>query len=172
MTSHLFVCLFIYLFFIHSFIHSLIHLKYCLFIFRARRREREREGDKHWCVRETAPSVASHTPPSGDLAHNPGTCPAWEWKQWPFGLQAGTQSTEPCQPEGRVIYLKCISEQIKSFLIIYFSPILLCGHNIVEINSTSLHLYFIILLNVELNYGIVVMNSTCTKRLEIKSNSW
>ena len=27
-----------------------------------------REGEKHHCV------VVSHMPPTGDLAHNPGTC--------------------------------------------------------------------------------------------------
>ena len=40
-----------------------------LFIFRDRGREREREGEKYQCV------VASHAPPAGDLAHNPGMCP-------------------------------------------------------------------------------------------------
>ena len=40
-----------------------------LFIFRERGREGEREGEKHQCV------VASRTPPTGDLAHNPGMCP-------------------------------------------------------------------------------------------------
>ena len=51
-----------------------------------------RKGEKHQCV------VASHVPPSGDLTHNPGTCPDWESNQRPFGSQAGTQSTEPHQP--------------------------------------------------------------------------
>ena len=37
-------------------------------------------------------------PPTGDLAHNPGMCPDWESNQWPFGTQAGAQSTEPHQP--------------------------------------------------------------------------
>ena len=31
--------------------------------------EGEREGEEHQCV------VASHTPPTGDLAHNPGMSP-------------------------------------------------------------------------------------------------
>ena len=43
-----------------------------LFIFREEGREGEREGEKHQCV------AASHTPPSGDLAHNPDMCPDWE----------------------------------------------------------------------------------------------
>ena len=43
-----------------------------LFIFRQRGREGERKGEKHQCV------VASHAPPTGDLAPNPGICPDWE----------------------------------------------------------------------------------------------
>ena len=37
-------------------------------IFRERRREGKREGDRH-------PSVSSHRPPTGDPARNPGMCP-------------------------------------------------------------------------------------------------
>ena len=45
--------------------------KKILFIlfFRERGRERERAGEKHWCV------VASWAPPTGDLSRNPGMCP-------------------------------------------------------------------------------------------------
>ena len=64
-----------------------------LFIFRERGGEGEREGDKRQCV------VASHTPPTGDLAHNPGMCPDQKSNWQPFGSQASTQSTEPSQPE-------------------------------------------------------------------------
>ena len=42
-------------------------------------------------------TVASHTPPTGDLARNTGLCPDWELNQRPFGSQAGTESTEPHQ---------------------------------------------------------------------------
>ena len=35
-------------------------------------RQRGREGEKHQCV------AASHVPPTGDLASNPGMCPDWE----------------------------------------------------------------------------------------------
>ena len=59
-------------------------LKIYLFTFR----EKGWEGDKHW-------QVASHTPPTGDLAHNPGMCPDWESNWWLFCAQAGAQSTEP-----------------------------------------------------------------------------
>ena len=41
-----------------------------LFIFRERGKEEERE--KHQCV------VATHMPPTGDLACNPDMCPDWE----------------------------------------------------------------------------------------------
>ena len=41
-------------------------------MFRQKGREGEREGKEHHCV------VASHAPPTGDLAHNPGVCPDWE----------------------------------------------------------------------------------------------
>ena len=56
-------------------------------------RERGREGEKHHRM------VASFTPPTGDLAHNPGMCPDWESNRQPFGAQAATQSTEPHQPD-------------------------------------------------------------------------
>ena len=60
-------------------------------IFRERRTEEESEGEKNW-------SVASCTPPTRDLARNPGMCPNRELNWWLFGSQAGTQSTEPHQP--------------------------------------------------------------------------
>ena len=60
----------------------------------------ERKGENHQCV------VASHTPPSGDLACNPDMCPEWESNQRPFGSQAGAQSTEPHQP-GLTAFLLC-----------------------------------------------------------------
>ena len=48
-------------------------------------------------------------PPTGDLAHNPGMCPGWESNWRPFGSQAGTQSTEPHQPELLVFILHLTS---------------------------------------------------------------
>ena len=72
---------------------SNIFLKiFYLCIFRQKEREGDREGEKHQCV------VASHTPPTGNLACNPGMCPDWELNWWPFGSKAGAQSTEPHQP--------------------------------------------------------------------------
>ena len=43
-------------------------LRFYLFIFRERGKERERGGEKHQLV-------ASRTPATRDLAHNPGMCP-------------------------------------------------------------------------------------------------
>ena len=63
-----------------------IYLRFCLFLERGR--EGEREEQKRQCV------VASHAPPTGDLAHNAGMCPDREWNRQPFGLQADVQSTE------------------------------------------------------------------------------
>ena len=54
--------------------------RFYLFIFRERRREGEREGEKHQCV------VASHEAPTGDLPHNPVMCSDWELNQQPFGV--------------------------------------------------------------------------------------
>ena len=42
-------------------------------------------------------SVASHTHPTGNLAHNPGMCPDWESNWRPFGLQGIAQCTDPYQ---------------------------------------------------------------------------
>ena len=66
-------------------------LRFYLSIFRKRGKEGEREGEKHW-------SVVSHTPPSRDMAPNPGMYPNQELNRWPPGLQAGTQSTGLHQP--------------------------------------------------------------------------
>ena len=41
-------------------------MKIFIYLFLERRREGEREGEKHHCA------VASHIPPTRDLAHNPG----------------------------------------------------------------------------------------------------
>ena len=74
------------------FLFLYIFKRFYLFIFRERGSEGEKEVEKHQCV------VASHVPPTGDTACNPGICPDWELNQQPFGSQAGTQSTEPHQP--------------------------------------------------------------------------
>ena len=62
----------------------------CLFL--GMGREGKNKGERHLSV------VACHRPPTGDLAFNPGMCPAWESNWQPIGSQASTQSTEPHQP--------------------------------------------------------------------------
>ena len=60
-------------------------------MFRQRGREGERAGEKHQCV------ISSCALLTGDLTHNPGLCSDCELIWQPFGLQPGTQSTEPHQ---------------------------------------------------------------------------
>ena len=66
-----------------------------LYLFLERGKGREKERERSIDVQEIHQLVASPTCPTRDLAHNPGMCPELELNQRPFGLQAGTQSTEP-----------------------------------------------------------------------------
>ena len=68
------------------FIFIILFFKRFIYLLLERGEGREKEGEKHPCV------VASHMPPTGDLACNPGTCPHWESNRQYFGSQAGTQS--------------------------------------------------------------------------------
>ena len=54
-----------------------------VFIFRERRREGERQGEKHQWV------VASHVPPTGDLARTPGMCQGWNRQPFDSPQQPG-----------------------------------------------------------------------------------
>ena len=51
--------------------------KIFIYLFLDRGDGKLKEGEKHKCV------VASHVPPTGDLAGNPGICPDWELNQQP-----------------------------------------------------------------------------------------
>ena len=51
---------------------------------------------------------ASHAPPKGDLAHNPGMYPDWESNQRPVGCQASDQSTKPHKP-GLLLALRSLT---------------------------------------------------------------
>ena len=53
--------------------------------------------------------VASHMPPTGDLAGNPGMFPDQESNLWPFILQADAQFTEPQQP-GPLLFKNSFTE--------------------------------------------------------------
>ena len=62
-----------------------------LFLEKGEEREKEKERNINVWLPVICPSI-------GDLALNPGMCPNWELNWQHFGLQAGTQSTEPHQP--------------------------------------------------------------------------
>ena len=71
---------------------QIVFLRFYLFILdRGEWGKKDRETSMCGCL--------LHAPYWGpDLAHNPGMCPEWESNWRPFGLKAGTQSTEPHQP--------------------------------------------------------------------------
>ena len=104
-------------------------LRFYLFIFRQRGREGESEGEKSQCV------VASHAPPTGDLAFNPGICPHWESNWQPFGSQACAHSTEPHLPGQKTSIFKALQRRrllrdpgvivatCSQVLIIHLSPV-------------------------------------------------
>ena len=71
--------------------------KDCIYLFLERGKGREEERERNISV------WLPLTPPTGDLANNPGMCPDWELNQQPFGSQASTQSTEPHQPEPAIV---------------------------------------------------------------------
>ena len=75
-------------------------VKKYIFIYFQREGKGRREGEKHQCV------VASHAPPTGGLAGNPGMCPDWELNRQHFSLQACTQFTDPRQPGLKLNFLK------------------------------------------------------------------
>ena len=56
-------------------------LKDLTYLFLERGEGREKEGERNIDVREKYQSVAPHTPPTRDLARNPGMCPDWESNQ-------------------------------------------------------------------------------------------
>ena len=65
-----------------------------LFIYLLLERGDRREKGRETSMCKIHRSVASRMPPT----HNPGMCPDWKSNQQTWGLQAGTQSTEPQQP--------------------------------------------------------------------------
>ena len=77
---------------------TVLYIYFILFYFLERGERKEKERERNISVREKHESVASHTPPAGDMAHNPGMCPDWESNPQPSDLQASTQCTEPHQP--------------------------------------------------------------------------
>ena len=67
-----------------------------LFIYRSRGRKGEREGEKHWCERETLIGCILYALSQG-LTHSPGMCPDQEPNRWPLSLWEEVQPNEPHQ---------------------------------------------------------------------------
>ena len=70
----LFLRTFVTRFFIFILFFYVFHKDFT-YLFLERGEGKEKEREKHRCV------VASHVPPTGDLAPNPGMCPDWESNQ-------------------------------------------------------------------------------------------
>ena len=65
----------------------LFSFSFFFFFWKREKGERGRKrGGKVWCIDvwEKHQLVASHMPPTRDLAHNRGTCPDWELNSWPL----------------------------------------------------------------------------------------
>ena len=90
-------------------------LKTFIYFFLDRGEGREKERERNINV-----VGAFLAPPTGDPAQNPGMCPEWESNRKPFGLQTGTQSTEPRQPGCKLIFTFKVS-----FLQIAYSWVLI-----------------------------------------------
>ena len=67
--------------------HNSLFLKDFMYLFLERGVGREKERERNIVVQEIHRSVASHTPPTEDLAQSPGMCPNWESNQRPFGCK-------------------------------------------------------------------------------------
>ena len=94
--------------FVHVFC-SLFFKDFYLFIFRERGKWGRKTG------RETSMCglpLMHH--PTGDLARNPGMCPDWGLNWWPFGLQVGTQSTEPHQPGQENLNFISVNDELRT----------------------------------------------------------
>ena len=69
--------------------------KIFIYLFLERGEEIEKEKEGNIDVQEKYQLMASHTPPTGDRDHDPGTRPDWELNQQPFSLWDVVQPTEP-----------------------------------------------------------------------------
>ena len=86
-AGNMFLNFFTLTYFTNSFL-LLFFLKILSIYFQREEKGRRKEGEKHQCV------VAYYTPPTGDLAPNPGTHPDRELNQRPLASQSCSQSTE------------------------------------------------------------------------------
>ena len=82
-----------------------VHLKKdFVYLILQREEEREEGREKYINVQEKHRWVASYTPPTRELAHNPGMCPDQESKWWPFSLQM-TPNPLSHTSQGCMIYI-------------------------------------------------------------------
>ena len=93
-----------------------IFKRFYLLIFRERGMEVDREGKKHWCVRETSIGCLSLTP-KGDQSCSPD----WDSNWRPFGLQDDSQPTESHQSGVENTFLKNFTSQLFLMLSLSFN---------------------------------------------------
>ena len=97
--------IFLMAYFLFAYLVKCIFLKDFIYLVLERGEGRQEERERTMDVQEKHWSVASCNPRTGHLAHNPGTCPDWEWNWQPFSLQASTQFTEPHQPGPNIFFI-------------------------------------------------------------------
>ena len=72
---------------------QLFYFNFIFFYFQ-REGEKKREGENHWCERETSIGCLSHSP-NKDRTWDPCICPDWESNWRPFTSLQADQPTEP-----------------------------------------------------------------------------
>ena len=102
--------------------YSFIFFLDFIYLYLERGEEKEKEGERNIHVREKYWLVASHTPPNGDLTHNPGVCPDWELNLWPFGSQAALN------PLSHTSHGRNPTFQRKHWMSFCYSCLCLCVH--------------------------------------------
>ena len=75
-----------------------------IYLFSERWEGREKDRKRNINVWEIHQLVTSHTPLTGDLAHNPGLCPDQELNWWPFGSQVFSPLSHNSQGDNLVLW--------------------------------------------------------------------
>ena len=97
-------------------VYSCLFKRFYLFL---EREGREEERERNISVNEKHRSFTSSTPPTSDLACNPGMCPDREWNLRPFSLQANAQPPEPGQDNSCLLTNCKIACKFYLFLLIF-----------------------------------------------------
>ena len=95
--------------------YSFFFFRFYLFIFRERRREGERGGEKYTCAREILIGCLSHTPKWGPDPQ-PRRVPWLGIKPMTFRFTGSTQSTEPHQPRQESYFSKKALNELLLFM--------------------------------------------------------